>query len=142
MLSVSGAESMRKAIALIGAACAGLILAGCMPQTPVETRNSSLTQGNVQMRLVVGRTTKADVLEAFGAPNVTTRDSSGREIWSYQRSAVASQSAEQGGGVFLLIANVGGSSAGFSQTSRMLTLIITFDANDTVTDFRSRESNF
>jgi len=65
---------MRKAIALIGAACAGTMLSGCMPQTPVKTRNSSLTQGNVQMRLVVGRTTKADVLEAFGAPNVTTRD--------------------------------------------------------------------
>jgi len=113
-----------------------------VPSTPVDTRNSSLTQGNVQMRLVVGRTTKADVLEAFGAPNVTTRDGSGREIWSYQRSAVASQSSEQGGGVFLLIAHAGGSSTGFSRTSRMLTLIITFDANDTVTGFRSRESNF
>ena len=48
-----------------------LILVGCVyaPQ-PLEKRNSSLTQGNVQMNLKVGKTTKAEVLEIFGSPNV------------------------------------------------------------------------
>jgi hypothetical protein len=37
---------------------------------PVNARNSILTQGKVQLNLHVGQTTKAQVLEAFGSPNV------------------------------------------------------------------------
>ena len=51
----------------------GLVAAGCVAVQPVTDRNSTLTQGNVQMNLVIGQTTKAAVLETFGAPNVTTR---------------------------------------------------------------------
>jgi len=108
---------------------------------PVDDRNSTLTQGAVQMTLVVGETTKVDVLEVFGAPNVTTRDASGQEIWSYQRAATAAQtSAAAARSQFLIDLGVGGASA--AQTSRMITLIITFDANDVVSDFKSRTSTF
>ena len=76
--------------------CAGLALtlAGCATTpAPVDQRNSMLTQGNVQLNLRVGSTTKADVLEKFGAPNITTRDGSGQEVWSYQRMATVSKSS-------------------------------------------------
>ena len=76
-------------------------------------------------------TTKAEVLETFGAPNVTTRDGEGREVWSYQRQATLTQS---GTSEFFV--------AGVSQTSRMITLIIKFDENDVLADYSSRESNF
>ena len=56
---------------------------------PVDQRNSALTQGNVQLSLRVGETSKADVLDKFGSPNITTRDASGSEVWSYQRHARA-----------------------------------------------------
>ena len=57
-----------------------LVLPGCVPAPqPLTERNAALTQGNIQMHLVVGQTTKAEVLETFGAPNITTRDGSGRE---------------------------------------------------------------
>ena len=58
-----------------------------LPTKPVTTRNSELTHGNVQMNLKVGETTQAQVLDVFGAPNITTIDGSGQEVWTYQRAA-------------------------------------------------------
>lgn len=136
-----------------GALAFGLALTGCVaPQSqPVTERNSALTQGNVQMNLLVGQTTKADVLEAFGAPNVTTRDGDGREVWSYQRAARLSQSSSRSGLWNIMLfpgaRGAGGavgstSSTGFETASRMMTLIIKFDADDVVADFDSRSATF
>lgn len=110
--------------------------------TPVDNRNSALTQGNVQLNVAVGTTTKSEVLETFGAPNVTTRDGSGQETWSYQRAATASQSASSESAWSVIFYGESREASGFSQTSRMMTLIIKFDENDVVSDFKSRESNF
>jgi len=116
---------------------------GCVatPQ-PVSARNSALTQGNVQMNLQVGTTNKAVVLETFGAPNVTTRDGQGQEVWTYQRQAQVSQSSSKSGYWTVILAGGSSDAAGFETTSRMITLIIKFDANDVVSDFNSRTSNF
>lgn len=119
-----------------------LLLIGCASPQPLTERNSQLTQGNVQMNLVTGETTKAEVLEVFGAPNVTTRDGSGREVWTYQRQGQVSQSSSRSGFWTILLAGGGSSSSGFESSSRMITLIIKFDDDDVVTDFRSRASNF
>lgn len=130
---------IRKALAL---ALAPTLLAGCETTvpTPVDARNSILTQGNVQMNLKVGQTTKADVLNSFGSPNITTRDASGEEVWSYQRQASVSQSSSDYWSIFLT--GNAKSAEGFSQSSRMMTLIITFNSKDVVSDFRSRTSDF
>ena len=119
-----------------------LISTGCATREPLTQRNSQLTQGNVQMHLVAGETSKAEVLEVFGAPNVTTRDGAGLEVWTYQRQAQVSQSSSQSGYWTILLAGAGSSSSGFETSSRMITLIIKFDDRDVVTDFRSRASNF
>lgn len=120
-----------------------IILSGCVstPQ-PLTDRNSALTQGNVQMNLVVGQTTKSDVLETFGAPNITTRDGSGREVWTYQRQAQVTQASDKSGYWTVILAGQSSSASGFETSSRMITLIIKFDSNDIVSDFRSRTSNF
>ena len=121
----------------------GLAIPGCVPPPqPLTERNSALTQGNVQMNLVVGRTTKAQVLEAFGAPNITTRDGSGQEVWTYQRAAQVSQSSNRSGYWTIILAGQNSSASGFESGSRMFTLIIKFDNGDVVTDFRSRTSDF
>lgn len=112
------------------------------PITPVDQRNSILTQGNVQLNLKVGDTTKAEVLDSFGSPNVTTRDGAGREVWSYQRQATVAQASSSEGYWTVILAGQSSSTAGFSQSSRMMTLIIKFDSSDVVADFVSRESNF
>ena len=121
----------------------GLALPGCAPAPqPLTERNSALTQGNIQMNLVVGQTTKAEVLETFGAPNITTRDGSGREVWTYQRAAQVSQSSSRIGYWTVILGGQSSEASGFESGSRMITLIIKFDSGDVVTDFRSRTSDF
>lgn len=131
-------------IRLAATAAAMLVLAGCAANGPgpVDQRNDALTQGNVQMNVKVGQTSKADVLNVFGSPNITTRDASGSEVWSYQRQATVSQSSSGSDYWTILFAGQSRSAEGFSQSSRMMTLIITFGKDDVVSDFRSRTSNF
>lgn len=119
------------------------LLAGCVnvPE-PLVDKNSNLTQGNVQLNVVTGETTKSQVLEVFGAPNVTTRDGEGKEVWTYQRQAQVNQAYGQSGGWSVLITGKSTAVSGFESSSRMITLILKFDANDVVSDFNSRSSNF
>lgn len=122
-----------------------VMLSGCLhtpAQQPLTTKNSELTQGNVQMNLITGKTSKTDVLENFGSPNITTRDGKGREVWTYQRQAQVAQSSKSSGSWTIILAGQSSSAAGFESSSRMITLIIKFDDKDIVTDFRSRTSNF
>ena len=119
------------------------LISGCatVSSEPVS-HPQTVTEGAVQMNLRVNETTKAEVLDTFGAPNVTPRDSSGREVWSYQRQAQVTESSRQSSGWSILLAGSSQSASGFSTSSRMMTLIIKFNDQDIVTDFRSRASNF
>ena len=120
-----------------------ILVSGCVTAPePLTKKNSELTQGMVQMNLEVGKTTKSDVIETFGSPNITTRDGDGNEVWTYQRQAQINQSSSNSGFIFVIIAGKSSSASGFESSSRMMTLIIKFDNNDIVTDFKSRESNF
>jgi hypothetical protein len=130
-------------------AITSMVACAPLPAKPVTTRNSELTHGNVQLNLKVGETSQAQILDVFGAPNITTIDGSGQEVWTYQRAATVEQSASSRG--FWTILLTGGAAAtagqsqetsGFEQTQRMLTLIIKFSDQDVVTDFRSRASEF
>jgi outer membrane protein assembly factor BamE (lipoprotein component of BamABCDE complex) len=69
--------------ALVADAC--LTLLACQPPDE-DARKGNLTLGVAQMKLESGRTTKVQVLEWFGAPNVATRDKDG-EVWNYTRQA-------------------------------------------------------
>lgn len=119
-----------------------LLLASCVGPQPLSDRNNQLTQGNVQLNLKVGMTSKAEVLDKFGSPNITTRDGAGKEVWTYQRQAQVAQSSATSGGWSILLIGQSTNTAGFESSSRMITLIIKFDASDVVSDFRSRASNF
>ena len=135
--------SLLKTMAFVTLSGCLVIASGCVsPPQPVSDRNSELTQGNVQLNLEVGKTTKVDVIESFGSPNITTRDGSGKEVWTYQRQAQVSQSSSQSGYWTVVLAGGQTSASGFESSSRMITLIIKFDSNDVVSDFRSRTSNF
>jgi outer membrane protein assembly factor BamE (lipoprotein component of BamABCDE complex) len=120
-----------------------VLFSGCTSMLqPVSTTNSNLTQGNVEMNLHSGSTTKAEVLEKFGSPNVVTRDGAGREVWTYQRSMQASQKDNLSGFWTLFLVGQSRKQSGFENTSRMITLIIKFNNHDVVEDFNSRTSNF
>lgn len=115
---------------------------------------NTLTHGMVQMTLHVGTTTQAEVLEAFGAPNITTLDAQGQEVWVYDRQATVSSSGSSGFSIGMLLGGGGGGVGGgaglgfgssksrSSQTQRTMTLIIKFGSDKRVTDFKSRSSSF
>ena len=138
----------------------GVVLAGCLsvmsPAAAKESADSSntLTQGMVQMTLRVGTTTQTEVLEAFGAPNLTTLDATGQEVWVYDRQATVTSSGSSGFSIGMLLGAAGsgvggGGGLGFgssksksTQTQRSMTLIIKFGSDKRVTDFKSRSSSF
>ncbi|WP_157599263.1 hypothetical protein [Rhodanobacter sp. Root179] len=128
----------------VGFALFVVLGSGCVQTNtkPVTTRNGELTHGNVQLNVKVGQTSKADVLEHFGAPNITTIDGSGQEVWSYQRQATVTQSSSSSNYWTVILAGGGNSASGFEQTQRTMTLIIKFGKDNLVSDFRSRSSEF
>lgn len=136
------------AIALMALALSGA------PAVAGDTEANTLTHGMVQMTLKVGETSQLQILEAFGAPNITTLDGTGAEVWIYDRHATVSASSNSSFSIGLL-AGVGGGGAGgggglgfgkskakASQSSRTMTLIIKFNDQKIVSDFKSRSSSF
>jgi hypothetical protein len=120
-------------------------LVGCAsnpPSTESTAPNSPFTHGNVQLTLKKGVTTQAEVLEAFGAPNVATVDSAGNEVWTYQKNATVSKSNESSAYGTIILFGGSSSSSGFEQSSKTMTLIIKFDESRKVLDFKSMTTNF
>lgn len=115
---------------------------------------NTLTHGMAQMTLHIGTTTQTEVLEAFGAPNITTLDGQGQEVWVYDRQATVTSSGSSGFSIGMLLGAggndvAGGGGLGFgttknkaTQTQRTMTLIIKFGADKKVSDFKSRSSSF
>ena len=116
--------------------CAVLIFVGCNTVSK-EYDKSGITHGTVQLHLEKGKTTQAEVLDKFGSPNIATTDGE-EEIWTYQKHGSTSKSAGAAGSLLF----VGGSTSGFSQSSRTMTLFIRFNSSKIVSDFDSRYSSF
>ena len=102
----------------------------------------NLTHGAVQLKLRKGVTTQTDVIEAFGAPNIATRDGDGREVWTYRRHATVTSFAGSDAYFNILVFGASGRSGSESTTSQSMTLIVKFDESQRVSDFRSLASSF
>ena len=59
-----------------------------------------LTLGTVQAHVVQGQN-QAEILKTLGSPNIITKDSEGREVWTYDR--ISKESSSKGGVGFLFI---------------------------------------
>ncbi|MBP6030259.1 MAG: hypothetical protein KA533_02405 [Sphingobium sp.] len=130
-----------------------LTSASAMSRTDGDAQNN-LTHGMAQMTLHLGTTTQSEVLEAFGAPNITTLDAAGQEVWVYDRHATVATSGSSGFSIGMLLGAGGGGVGGggglgfgsskskASQTQRTMTLIIKFGPDKKVVDFKSRSSSF
>ena len=104
---------------------AGWALVGCAPQSATER----LTLGTVQATLHEGLS-QAEVQAALGAPNIISRDSSGREVWTYDK--VSKQATSR----YLLFW------ASTEATQRTLTVLITFDKNGRVLEYSYHSMEF
>jgi outer membrane protein assembly factor BamE (lipoprotein component of BamABCDE complex) len=148
---------------MIAALCVSLVgLAGCM--TAAEHSASlhsqidrNMTVGLVQKEIRNGMT-GAEVVSVLGSPNIVTTDEQGREVWVYDKiSTDVSYSRSSVGGGLALLFGVGGGSGGVgggpgiggdrssgaaSKTQKTLTVVIKFDDNKKVRDFRYHTSSF
>jgi hypothetical protein len=137
---------------MVAAVAAAFFVCGAV-DAAADTPNT-LTHGMAQMTLHVGTTTQSEVLETFGAPNITTLDAQGQEVWVYDRQATVSSSGSSGFSIGMLLGGGGGGVGGggglgfgkrkhkTEQTQRTMTLIIKFGPDKKVTDFKSRSSSF
>ena len=127
-----------------------IFITGCATLKPDYPTKNNLTFGMVKKNLIKGETTQAEVLNLFGAPNITTKNKSGEEVWTYDKIAVTKEDAAAGlsigggglagGGVMGGAASVSGSSSATS--SRSITLIITFGNKDIVKDYAVMAQEF
>ena len=135
----------RAAILCMCIAGAGILLPACSStsRTPAAQDDpNTLTHGAVQLTIKTGQTTQQEILEAFGAPNITTLDASGREVWTYRRHATVTRGSGSDSYFNVLIFGTSRQGAEQSTSSRTMTLIIKFDENKVVNDFRSMSSSF
>jgi outer membrane protein assembly factor BamE (lipoprotein component of BamABCDE complex) len=132
--------SKKAALVAVGLSLFGACATPALAQ--IDHKNGPLTSGNIAMNLEVGKTTQANVLEAFGAPNIVTMDGARNTVWSYQKHATVTQSNSSSSFWTVILTGGAKRADGFSSTQRTVTLIIKFDANNVVSDFRSRTSDF
>lgn len=99
-----------------------------------DASNSNLTFGMVKSKIIEGQTSQEEILKIFGSPNLTTKNKSNNEVWSYNR-----MSANQKGGETYYLSSTKGSS---SSTTRSFDLIISFDEKDIVKDYSVISTNY
>jgi outer membrane protein assembly factor BamE (lipoprotein component of BamABCDE complex) len=100
-----------------------------------------VTVGKVQREIRIGMSS-AQVIEVLGSPNIVSTDENRLEVWVYDKIATDVSYSNSDGGVWLIIAGVGGSSGAASTSQRTLTIVIKFDANNKVRDFAYHSSSF
>ena len=137
--------SRKKRYVFHSVVCVILLVAGCAStQKSASSQDdpNMLTHGGVQLTLKTGETTQAEILDAFGAPNIATIDASGREVWTYRRHATVTRASGSDAYFNILVFGTSGGSREQASSSRTMTLIIKFDENKVVYDFRSMSSSF
>jgi hypothetical protein len=115
-----------------------VIGSGCNKHIVEPVQKSNLTAGMVKKEIIEGVTTQNDILQVFGAPNIITRNKSGKEVWTYDTISVE-KSAEEGYWNVIVAGAAGGRS---STSTRTFTLMIEFDDNEVVKECSYRASAF
>ena len=119
-----------------------VLLQGCSSTQNDSTKDATLTQANVQLNLKKGESTQADILSAFGAPNVITTEGSGDEVWSYQKNSMTTTARSDGYYATIILAGVNSGDGKYNQSTKTATLIIKFDKNKKVKDFKFMSASF
>lgn len=120
------------------------ILSSCVSNTNPENVGfvkTPYTSGNVSLTLKKGVTTKDQVINAFGSPNIITQNADGESVWTYQTNATVENNAARDGFLTLLITGENTEESGFMQSQKTMTIIITFKGN-VVSDYKSLSTNF
>lgn len=134
------------------------------PRLPGSSaQKSNLTPGMVKKVCKRGETSMVEVATAFGAPNMVMHNQQGQEVWTYDVISVASSSdtaswnadgtlaAGAAGGVgggapIGALGSVGGGAGKTSTSSQVssstFTLMLTFNEQETLADYRMLSTKF
>lgn len=117
---------------LLGVACA---------QPAAGPERGNLTLGAVETKVENGKTTKSQILDWFGSPNIATKDKRG-EVWNYTRQGTTTEVQRSSVGAWMLVVSAG-NSTGFARSgSYSFDLLIRFDNLDLVVDHRVIQTAF
>lgn len=125
---------------MLGLTVVSATLTGCASygttKEPVE--KSNLTMGMVKHSIIKGKTTQAEILQMFGAPNLVTKNRANHEVWNYNKMAFEAKTGQDSMTLILF----GGSRAASTTTSKSFDLILEFDENDMVKDYSVISASF
>ena len=114
-----------------------IMLFSCAANKPDDSNN--LTLGTVQSKISKGQS-QSSVMDVLGSPNIITKDSQGREVWTYDRISSENDASSSFG--FYILNPIswftgGGtmSKSSSKASSKSLTVLITFDDNKNVLDY-------
>ena len=130
-----------------------IIMFSCAPpepiiiEVPIE-KDDKLTLGKVQSQIKKGMN-QTEVLEVLGSPNIVTKNSSGNEVWTYDKIGTSQSSSNEasatygksqlGRGFWAFLfggtTNSVQSSSDRDTESKSLTVIITYNTDNVVSDF-------
>jgi len=113
---------------------------GCATIRPTAqeiTKESALTPGMAKKYIYRSKTTQTEVLEIFGPPDLVTHKG-GKDVWTYDK--ISHEVSTSGGYLTILLAGVSGESG--RRASRSVMLIIYFDENEVVMDYKLSAAKF
>jgi len=108
-----------------------------------------ISAGSAKLFLKKGESTQAEVLEAFGGPNIVAGDADGNETWTYDRMSYVSSSVSGGGtaggaGVIGTVPVGGllwGNASKATSSSRTVTLFL-YWKDGVLADYKYRSASF
>jgi hypothetical protein len=121
------------------ALAAALSTLGCASQRTDEPAadKSNLTPGMVKINIVKGQTTQAQIVEVFGPPDLVTHKDD-QEIWTYDKTAYDYEKRSD----YLTVIFAGWGGDRVRSSSRSTMLIVYFDKQDRVSDYRLSAAKF
>jgi outer membrane protein assembly factor BamE (lipoprotein component of BamABCDE complex) len=121
-----------------------LAIIGCSNTSDmiVPEQKSNLTVGMIKSKIIEGKTTQSEVIELFGAPNIITTNSEGKEVWNYSKSSYQSGAQGKSSGWSVLLAGSSKSSVLSNASTASMDVIITFDKKGVVETYKVISSSF
>jgi hypothetical protein len=113
-------------------------------------RKDTISYGMVTSKVQKGITTQEEIIRLFGAPNITTINADGEEVWMYDKISTESRSGDWSEvgrfNMFFGLGLAGNESykgeGSRSSTTRTLTVIISFSKEKKVKDYSARATQF
>lgn len=122
-------------LAISAALLAMFVLPRCASEyRPLERQVGNLTFAKVKEVIVEGKTTQAEIIETFGSPNIMTKSQAGLEVWTYSKMSYDSTAGFRN--------TWAGSSAFTASASNTFDLIIKFDDQNVVVEYKVITTSF